>query len=76
MISAKSFRRPELENRMRPILHPSVCLVQGANLLSIEAAFAEADVALANKRAHLTTAAGGSNRFTFPPGMVARRPAC
>jgi ribonuclease Z len=37
-----------------------VHLVQNADLLFIEAAFAEADVALATERAHLTTAAAGS----------------
>jgi ribonuclease Z len=37
-----------------------VRLVQNADLLFIEAAFAEADVALAAERAHLTTAAAGS----------------
>jgi len=36
-----------------------VRLVQNADLLFIEAAFAEADVALAAERAHLTTAAAG-----------------
>jgi ribonuclease Z len=35
-------------------------LVRNADLLFIEAAFAEADVALAAERAHLTTAAAGS----------------
>jgi ribonuclease Z len=35
-------------------------LVQNADLLFIEAAFAEADVALAAERAHLTTAAAGA----------------
>ena len=34
-------------------------LIQNADLLFIEAAFAEADVALAAERAHLTTAAAG-----------------
>jgi ribonuclease Z len=34
-------------------------LVQNADLLFIEAAFAEADAALAQQRAHLTTAAAG-----------------
>ena len=37
-----------------------VRLVQNADLLFIEAAFAEADVALAAERAHLTTAAAGA----------------
>lgn len=37
-----------------------VQLVHNADLLFIEAAFAEADVALAAERAHLTTAAAGS----------------
>jgi len=37
-----------------------VRLVQNADVLFIEAAFAEADVALAAERAHLTTAAAGS----------------
>jgi ribonuclease Z len=37
-----------------------VRLVRNADLLFIEAAFAEADVALAAERAHLTTAAAGS----------------
>src|SRR5262245_33242449 len=36
-----------------------VALTQNADLLFIEAAFAEADVALATERAHLTTAAAG-----------------
>ena len=37
-----------------------VRLVQNADLLFIEAVFAEADVALAAERAHLTTAAAGA----------------
>ena len=36
-----------------------IALAQDADLLFIEAAFAEADVALATERAHLTTAAAG-----------------
>jgi ribonuclease Z len=36
-----------------------VALVQNADLLFIEAAFAEADIALATERAHLTTSAAG-----------------
>ena len=37
-----------------------VRLVENADLLFIEAAFAEADAALAAERAHLTTAAAGA----------------
>jgi ribonuclease Z len=36
-----------------------IALVQDADLLFIEAAFAEADAAIAAERAHLTTAAAG-----------------
>ena len=42
-------------------------LVRGADLLYIEAAFAQADVAFAAERAHLTTRAAGE---------IAREPAC
>lgn len=47
---------------MRPFLHPIkaiIGLVENADLLFIEAAFAQADAALAAERAHLTTVAAG-----------------
>jgi ribonuclease Z len=46
-------------------------LVQGADLLYIEAAFAEADASLAAERAHLTTsAAGDRSRGWRAPGRA------
>jgi len=63
-----------------------VALVQNADILFIEAAFAGADAALARERAHLTTTAAGviarkpmcavSNRFTSLRAMRESRSGC